>query len=202
MNPFEQTPAIDPAALYRQRDGVFAVDLLTAAVVEFDVITRLADAPCDLQAVCGLLGTSHRPTDVMLSLLAAHDLIQKDGDVFSVTERGREHLMTESQWWVRDYFASLQERPVARDMARVLRTGKAASWSSSGDLDNWHEAFLNAEKAGPLPVAEYSAILMHSTQGRCYGQGEIRQFLDAAGFDVLRFADTTADRGVFIARKR
>ena len=65
-----------------------------------------------------------------------------------------------------------------------------------------HEAFLNEAKTGPLPVAEYSAILMHSTQGRCYGRGEMREFLEKAGFEVLRYADTMADRGVFVAKKR
>ncbi len=344
MNPFVKNPSTDPSALYRLRDGIFAVDLLTTAIVEFDVITKLAATPGDLAAVCAMLGTAPRPTDVMLSLLAANDLITKEDEVFHVSERGREHLMTGSQWCVRDYFASLQERPVARDMARVLRTGKPANWSSSDDLDNWHdamenekfareftaamdcrgvvlaqslaaavaadlshsskmldigggsgvyacglvhacpgltasvlekppidgiardaiaergfadrvdvqigdmfvdalpdefdvhlfsnvlhdwdipevemllaqsaqalpsggtllvhEAFLNESKTGPLPVAEYSAILMHSTQGRCYGQGEIRSFMDVAGFDAVRYQDTTADRGVFVARKR
>lgn len=344
MNPFVQAPATDPSGLYRLRDGIFAVDLLTAAIVEFDVVTKLAEAPGDLVAVCRLLGTAPRPTDVMLTLLAAYDLLQRDGDVFRVTTRGREHLMTGSPWCVRDYFASLQERPVARDMARVLRTGKPANWSSSGALDNWHsameqkafareftaamdcrgvvlaqalarvvagdlaacsalldigggsgvyacglvhacpelraavlekppvdgiareaieargfsasvdvcagdmfedplpegfdahlfsnvlhdwdlpevgrllavsaaalpsggillvhEAFLNEAKTGPLPVAEYSAILMHSTQGRCYGQGEISRLLDEAGFNIIRYGETTADRGVFVARKR
>ncbi|MCB1096226.1 MAG: methyltransferase domain-containing protein [Verrucomicrobiae bacterium] len=344
MNPFFANPTTDPSELYRLRDGIFAVDLLTTAIVEFDVITKLAAAPGDLAAVCAMLGTARRPTDVMLTLLAANDLITKAGEKFYVSERGREHLMTGSQWCVRDYFASLQDRPVARDMARVLRTGKPANWSSADDLDNWHdamedenfareftaamdcrglvlaqslaaavagdlssssrmldigggsgvyacglvhacpgltasvlekppidaiareaiagrgfadrvevqvgdmlsdplpagfdvhlfsnvlhdwdipevevllaqssralpsggtllvhEAFLNESKTGPLPVAEYSAILMHSTQGRCYGQGEIRSFLDAADFDTVRYQDTTADRGVFIARKR
>lgn len=31
-----------------------------------------------------------------------------------------------------------------------------------------HDAHLNADKTGPLPVAAYSVMLMHGTEGRCY----------------------------------
>ncbi len=64
-----------------------------------------------------------------------------------------------------------------------------------------HEAFLNRDKDGPLPVAEYSAILMHATRGRCYGIGEMEDFLRVAGFVSPRFRTTAADRGFFIAQK-
>ncbi|HUF63676.1 MAG TPA: methyltransferase [Verrucomicrobiales bacterium] len=64
-----------------------------------------------------------------------------------------------------------------------------------------HEAFLNRAKDGPLPVAEYSAILMHATRGRCYGIGEMEDFLRVAGFVRPRYRTTAADRGFFIAQK-
>ena len=43
---------------------------------------------------------------------------------------------------------------------------------------------------------------MHSTQGRCYGVGEIRAFLGRAGFEVVKYEHTTADRGAFVAIKK
>ena len=46
-----------------------------------------------------------------------------------------------------------------------------------------HDAFLNEAKDGPLHVAEYSVTLAHATQGRCYGTGEMRGWLDEAGFE-------------------
>jgi 3-hydroxy-5-methyl-1-naphthoate 3-O-methyltransferase len=64
-----------------------------------------------------------------------------------------------------------------------------------------HDAFLNAEKTGPLPVAEYSTILMHSTQGRCYSTTEYAEMLADLGFGAVTFAETAADRGVMTARK-
>ena len=40
-----------------------------------------------------------------------------------------------------------------------------------GDLLIIHDAIVNAEKNGPLHVVEYSCLLMHSTQGKCYSTG-------------------------------
>src|SRR5205085_7767673 len=40
-----------------------------------------------------------------------------------------------------------------------------------------HDAHLNETKSGPLHVAEYSTMLMHSTEGRCYGTGEMTEYL-------------------------
>ena len=62
-----------------------------------------------------------------------------------------------------------------------------------------HDAFINAEKTGPLPVAEYSTMLMHSTQGKCYSVGEYAAFVKEAGFEPGPYHDTVADRGFMTA---
>ena len=64
-----------------------------------------------------------------------------------------------------------------------------------------HDAFLNAAKNGPLHVAEYSVLLMHSSEGRCYSVGEMERYLNDAGFRDVRYLDTAAARGIMIARK-
>ena len=64
-----------------------------------------------------------------------------------------------------------------------------------------HDAFINREKDGPLPVAEYSALLMHSTQGKCYAVGEYEDLLTEAGFRGFTFQTTAADRGVMTAHR-
>jgi hypothetical protein len=64
-----------------------------------------------------------------------------------------------------------------------------------------HEAFLNNDKTGPLPVAEYSALLMNITQGKCYTPREYGDLLEPLGFRVGRYEDTTADRGFMTALK-
>jgi 3-hydroxy-5-methyl-1-naphthoate 3-O-methyltransferase len=71
----------------------------------------------------------------------------------------------------------------------------------AGGLLIIHDAFINADKTGPLAVAEYSAILMHATQGKCYSTAEYAEMLAEAGFGGVWHADTVVDRGVMTARK-
>ena len=72
---------------------------------------------------------------------------------------------------------------------------------SSGGVLIIHDAHLNADKSGPLHVAEYSTMLMHSTEGRCYGIGEMTEYLQGAGFTEVRFTPTAAARSVITAKK-
>lgn len=65
-----------------------------------------------------------------------------------------------------------------------------------------HEAFLNDEKTGSLPVAAYSILLATITQGRCYAPIEYTDILQPLGFDVGPYCDTVADRGFMTAVKR
>ena len=84
-----------------------------------------------------------------------------------------------------------------------VRTLLARSFDAldSGGLLVIHDAFINADKTGPLAVAEYSTILMHSTQGKCYSTVEYAEMLADAGFGAVTYTDTVADRGVMTARK-
>ena len=64
-----------------------------------------------------------------------------------------------------------------------------------------HDAFINAEKTGPLHVAEYSALLMQITEGKCYSIGEMRSYLAATGFEWRAQQDTAVARGFIIAER-
>lgn len=331
----------DPTPVYRYRDGLYAADLITAAVVHFDFFTWLADNPSTLDAICAQLDLAPRPADVLLTLAASNGLVACANGVFAVTDMAREHLVAGSPFFLGPYFASLKERPVVSDYRRVLRSGQPAHWGAQDDGQDWHaameneafarsftaamdcrglllaqaliphvdlagrrrvldigggsgiyacvlaahhpslhavvfdqapvdriaaqlirerdcqsqvgvragnfftdvwpvdcdvhlfsnvlhdwglaevrdlltrsyaalppdglivihEAFINANKTGPKPVAEYSALLMHSTRGKCYGVGEYEALLAEVGFDAVTYADTVVDRGVMTARK-
>ncbi|MCZ6672861.1 MAG: methyltransferase [Verrucomicrobia bacterium] len=78
---------------------------------------------------------------------------------------------------------------------------KSAKCLPSGGLLVIHGAFLNDDKTGPLPVAEYSALLMNITQGRCYSPGEYGSILKELDFEVSPYRDTMADRGFMTATK-
>ena len=334
-------PTTDPTNIYRYRDGLYAVDLITAALVHFDFFTWLAANPSTLDEVCAHFDFQSRPADVMLTLCASNGLIENRDGVFFATTLAGEHLVSFSVWNMSPYFASLHDRPIARDFVEVLKTGKPAGWSGdkaafdwhkameqedfarkftaamdcrglylsqalakkldlagrtcvldigggsgiyacsitahhahmrgmvldqapvdrickaliaergcaervevvagnmfdgmpagcdvhlfSNVLHDWdvpevkallarsyealapggllviHDAFINATKTGPLHVAEYSALLMHSTQGKCYSAAEYAELADAAGFTPGEYHDTAAARGFMTAVRR
>jgi len=334
-------PATDPIDVYRYRDGLYAVDLLTAAVCEFDLFTRLAAAPMTKAEICRAFGFAERPVDVMLTLFTADGFLSSGAGVFQPTPVAREHLVSTSPFFLGPYYASLKERPVVRDFVKILRTGRPANWGSyqhqkewseamltdefattftaamdcrgaylgaalartiavgprrslldiaggsgiyacaiaahhpavhatvferppvdriaatliarrgysarvevrAGDmftdplpaghdlhlfsnvLHDWdfpqvrqllaasfhalapgglilvHDAHLNADKTGPLPVARYSALLMSVTEGKCYSTREMEELLTAAGFVDFAYQPTVVDRSVITARK-
>jgi hypothetical protein len=151
MTPFNltQVPQTDPLEIYRYRDGLYAVDLLTAAVVHLDFFTWLAKHPSDFEAICAHFGTAARPTDVMLTLFAASGFVTSQNGIFHITEKGREHLTQDSPWNLTPYYASLKDRPVTKDFLVVLKTDKPANWGSAKDALDWHkametEAFANS----------------------------------------------------------
>ena len=341
MHLLTSQPATDPTSIYRYRDGLYAADLLAAALVWLDFFTWLDQHPSDRAGICRALEIKERPTDVMLTLFGAMGFLKCDGGIFGLTELGREHLVTPSPWFIGPYYASLKDRPVCKDFLNVLRTGRPANWGSlksekewakameeeafarqftaamdcrgvylgqaaakaldlhehkqlldvaggsgiyaccivarhahlraavfekppvdqvardaiaqrgfaervavvAGDmfagelprgfdvhfisnvLHDWdvpvvgqllaasfkalppggqlviHDAHINADKSGPLPVAAYSAMLMHSTEGKCYSVAEMESYLREAGFAEMRFIPTAADRSVITAKK-
>ena len=338
---FTSTPATDPIEIYRQRDGLYGVDLLGAALVHFDFFTWLAEHPSDKAAICRELEIVERPTDVMLTLFTAMGFVESKAGVFHVTDLAREHLVKGSPWYMGPYYASLKDRPVLKDYITVLQTGRTANWGSFKDGKDWamamedetfannftaamdcrgvylgamvarnldclgftrlldvaggsgiyscaivakhphlkatvlekppvdavarraiakrgfaervsveagdmfagelpdgfdlhlisnvlhdwdepvvkqilaksyralrpggmlviHDAHLDEAKSGPLPVARYSALLMHSTEGKCYSLAETRSYLAEVGFVGMDFKATAADRGIVTTRK-
>jgi 3-hydroxy-5-methyl-1-naphthoate 3-O-methyltransferase len=338
---FTRRPGTDPTSIYRYRDGLYAVDMLTVAISHLDLFTRLAENPSDKARICRDLDLRERPADVMLTLLTAMGLLRKDGETFHLTEMAREHLVTASPWCIEPYFGSVKERPVCLDILKVLRTDRASNWASlknekewakameteafakqftaamdcrgvvlapalaervdlqshrhlldiaggsgvyacamaarhshlratvmerppvdaiarkslaergfadrvgviAGDmfadalpggcdahlfsnvLHDWderrvrellqksfaalppggaiviHDAHINADKTGPLPVAAYSALLMTITEGKCYSEKEMGDYLRDAGFGDVTYSPTAVDRSVIMARK-
>jgi acetylserotonin N-methyltransferase len=86
------------------------------------------------------------------------------------------------------------------EVRRLL--GRSRTALPAGGLLIIHDAFINAAKDGPLHVAEYSALLMHSTQGKCYSTAEYAALLSEAGFAPGPYHPTVAGRGIMTARRR
>jgi 3-hydroxy-5-methyl-1-naphthoate 3-O-methyltransferase len=63
------------------------------------------------------------------------------------------------------------------------------------------DAHLNEDMNGPLLVAEYSCLLMHSTEGRCYSKKEIRDLLASTGYINVKVIDMPGDRSAIVGTK-
>lgn len=72
---------------------------------------------------------------------------------------------------------------------------------TSGGLIAVFDAHLNQFKNGPLSVAEYSCLLMHSTEGKCYSTKEISDVFAAAGFTQTEVVNVAADRTLITGKK-
>lgn len=83
---------------------------------------------------------------------------------------------------------------------RELLAKSAAALPPGGRLVI-HDAHLDADKTGPLAVAEYSVFLMHATVGRCYSVRELGIWLEAEGLADVLHLDTTAYRSAVVATK-
>jgi len=88
------------------------------------------------------------------------------------------------------------DEPAVRDLL-----AKSHAALPSGGLVVIHDAFINADKTGPLHIAEYSALLMNITEGKCYSFAEYRACLNELGFEWLEHKPTAVGRGYIAARK-
>jgi acetylserotonin N-methyltransferase len=341
VSDFTRIPLTDPASLYAIRDGLYAPDMLLAAVQGLDFFTWLDSHPGTVGDIVRQLGFHHRPVDVMTTLFAAMGLIDRDGPVLRPTVLAREHLVSASPWFLGPYYPKLEDRPIARDLIGILRSGQPASWPGreseadwhrameteafaeeftaamdrrgvltshalannldlsrhgrlldiaggsgvfacamathfpdlrasvlekppvdriaaraiekrglagrigviAGDmldgalpgghdvhlfsnvLHDWgedvvrqllqasaaalpagglivvHDAFLNAGKTGPLAIAEYSVLLMHVSQGRCYSVSEMEAWVSEAGFSLREVVPSAVGRSALVAVK-
>ncbi len=74
-------PNTSPAPIYRYRDGIYAVELLIVALSELDLFSALTGGPMRARDLLDRLDVRERPGDVMLTLLVAMGLLERDGEV-------------------------------------------------------------------------------------------------------------------------
>lgn len=340
MSDLTRAPKTDPAPLYQSRDELYATDMLIAAL-GLHFFTWLDGHPGTVDDIARELGFHRRPVDVMTTLFVAMGLLERDGAVLQMSDLGREHLVASSPWFLGPYFPKVPDRPIARDLVEILRTGRPAKYASRADEEDWHrametetvaeeftaamdcrgqllaqalarqidlggrrrlldiaggsgiygcsfaavfpelsvsvlekppvdriaaraienrgftgrvtvtsqdmfggslpdgydihlfsnvlhdwdedvvrqllrasagalppgglvivhDAFLNADKTGPLPIARYSVLLAHVTQGRCYSVAEMEGWVLEAGFDAPRYVPSALGRSAIIAER-
>ena len=176
------TPATDPIEIYRYRDGLYAVDMLTAALTGLDFFTFIGERRVTKQQICEALEIQERPADVMLTLFTAMGFLENAEGVFSLALRAQEHLVSTSPWFLGPYYASLKERPVCKDILNVLRTGKPANWASLKDEQAWAKAMEREDFAAQFTAAmDCRGVYLAQALAKAVDFGGRTHVLDIAG---------------------
>ena len=133
-------PATDPTLLYARRDGLYAADMLFAAVNGLDFFTWLDAHPGSVEEIAQHFSFDRRPVHVMTTLFVAMGLLERAGGVLRTTAMAREHLVAGSPWFLGPYYPKITDRPIARDLIEVLRSGRPARFAGRQDEGDWHRA--------------------------------------------------------------
>lgn len=86
------------------------------------------------------------------------------------------------------------------EAVRLIVRGSFAALAPGGWLVD-HDTHLNRDKTGPLAVARYSVLLMHTTSGRCWSVAELEALLADVGFVEVQERPAGGDRSIVLARK-
>jgi predicted O-methyltransferase YrrM len=176
-----RAPRADPTEIYRYRDGLYAVDMLAAAITGLDLFTFLGERQLTKAEICEGLKTHDRPTDVMLTLFTAMGFLENQRGAFALTDQAREHLVATSPWYLGPYYASLKDRPVCKDILNVLKTGKPANWSLK-DQQAWASAMEREDFAAQFTAAmDCRGIYLAPALAKAVDLKDRRHVLDIAG---------------------
>jgi precorrin-6B methylase 2 len=182
MDDLVRLPKNDPTELFRYRDGIYAAELLAAAVTGLDFFSWLAKSPASAKTICSALGLTERPVDVMLTLFSAMRMVEKSGDTFRLTETAREFLVRDSQWFLGPYYSSFVDHPMCRDLLDVLRSGKPAGWASRKDQKPWAQAMEGDTFARQFTkIMDSRGVYLGRTLAQQLDLKNHRRLLDVAG---------------------
>ncbi|HET7218754.1 MAG TPA: methyltransferase [Vicinamibacterales bacterium] len=182
-----RSPQTDPAGLYRERDEIYAADMLIAALNGLDFFTWLDAHPASIDDIARHFAFHPRPVDVMTTLFVAKGWLERAGDTLRLTAVAREHLVTGSPWHLGPYFPKIADRPIARDLIEVLRTGQPANFASRTDHVDWHKAMESEAFA-----EEFTAAM--DIRGRFLAQALARH-LDLSNQEAL--LDVAGGSGIY-----
>ena len=140
MDDLTRRPKTDPTELFYHRDGIYAPELVAAAVVGLDFFSWLAKAPANAAKIRSAFGLAERPADVMLTLFCAMGYLEKKEETFQLTELAREFLVRSSPWFIGPYYTHMADRPIYQGLLETLRTDKPGGWAGVKARKPWAES--------------------------------------------------------------
>lgn len=185
-HPLTLLPQSDPAAVLRYRDRQYAADLIGAALLHFDFFTwLLRNGPASDEKILAHFGMQARPLDVLLTLCRANGFLETlDSGLHTLSDVGREYLVSDSPWFMGPYYQPIKDSPILLGFVKVLTTGKPANWQAKDDAHDWHASMRD-------PVFAKSFTDLMNCRGKIFGQylakalaphwGSRQHLLDVAG---------------------
>jgi predicted O-methyltransferase YrrM len=182
-------PTTDPTPIFEAFRGCHSTELLTAAVAEFDLFSRLDRQPMTHENLRGELQLEPRPAVVLLTALRAMDLLATDeAGRLTLTDLAREHLIPGGEFYVGDYLSLAAQSPAVQEMIARLRTNRPAG----ADDEEHGAAFIYRDGIESAMETEASArSLTLALAGRaknvaplmaeCVAMDDARVLLDVGG---------------------
>src|SRR4030095_12510738 len=85
-------------------------------------------------------------------------------------------------WFLGPYFPRVADRPIARDLLEILRTGQPANFASRKDERDWHRAMETEKVAEEFTAAvDWRGRLLAQSLAASLDLGTQRRLLDVAG---------------------
>ena len=158
-------PTTDPTPIFEYFRGSYGTELLTAAVVEFDLFRRLTERPKSFDELRAEIGLQRRPAVVLFTALRAMGLLTVDADgSLTLTPLGREHVVPGSEFDVSGYIALAGQSPGVQEMIERLKTNRPIGATAGDDTGT---KFIYREGTESAMEAEASArFLTMSLAGR------------------------------------
>lgn len=127
-----ELPAVDATPIFEHFRGVYATQLLTAAVAHFGLFEKLAPGSKSSAALQSELGLERRPFVVLTTALSAMGMVQKQGEDWSLTALAQEHLLPDAAFSVAGYVGLAAQAPEVLEMVTRLKTNRPAGTSDDG----------------------------------------------------------------------
>jgi ubiquinone/menaquinone biosynthesis C-methylase UbiE len=158
-------PASDPAALLGLAEGMFAIDVLTAAVIRFGAVEALASTSLAIDDWAARTGMTLRAAAVVASLFEALGIIELADGAYLLTPLGREFLLAESPWTIVPVYEALAGRPDCETMASVMSSsyaglGPELDWAAGMGRLDFARAFMRSTDARNTYLADAVARRM------------------------------------------
>ena len=120
-------PQTDPTPIFEMFRGSYGTELLTAAVVEFDLFRRLTERSMSFEELRSDIGLQRRPAVVLITALRAMGLLAVDAQGrLTLTPLASDHLVPDHEFDVSGYIALAGESPGVREMIARLKSNRPA----------------------------------------------------------------------------